>query len=524
MLHTPLKHAVPAHAPAQHPMAATRCNPHNPQPHELNLSDWLHMSPAQVMSSFVYPPLSFVFFLFFLTFRFFAFFFLDSARPYAHQVAMMSPAPAPAPSPAMHYTPPITNQLYGPSPSPLQYGMRNDFIVTTASLPYYAHPYPSPSLPTPNSNFPMQVPIISVEDTYQPAPYHHQHPSDYAQHAAALDTSDDASLLLSFAEYFQYTSQSNAPSPSPVAHHHSAAAEAGSTPVTTLSGVEDGSQSQTPAPPEPASASSVASPIAPAKGQSKPVESLESPFRIAQPQPRTFTPVDTTHLSELAEVASRQSTPSQMLSRSVSRPLLRTQLAVAHPRPRPRPLETSKDALVERQRGPLEFEKDGHRYRTRSKLKSLKAEIQEREREADLALIRRGLNGPNEEASSLELLASVSVTRRLQPMDEDEDVVMLKGGPTVKAKRGVKRSLRDVDTESTASSSDARQSPSKKARGERAGAAAVQKVDEAPLSLRTRARTTRTAKESPVRAASARGGSIQKARKAKSGRHCGAES
>ncbi|KAI5116522.1 hypothetical protein M0805_000588 [Coniferiporia weirii] len=502
MLQTPLKHAVAAHAPAQHPMAATRCSPHNPQPHELNLADWLHMSPAQV--------------------------------------AMMSPAAAA--SPAMHYTPP--NQLYVQNQNPMQYGGRNDFIMAASPLPYsspYAHSYQQ--MPTSNSNFPLQVPIISVESAQHTSPYQPQ----YQQHSS-LTSPSDASLLLSFAEYFSYTSQSNASSPSPVAHR----AEAESTPVTTLSG-EDESQGHATvensqkqlidmlraASPETNSghASNRQSPMAPAKMQSKPVESIESPFRIAQPQPRNFTPVDTSSLSELAEVASRQSTPSQLLSRPVSRPssALSTHSHAKPPKaarklplpPRrfePSPLHVNlphllmqltpsfADALVEHQRGPLEFEKDGHRYRTRSKLKSLKAEIQEREREADLTLIRRGLKGPIEEVSSLELLASVSATRRLH---SEEELLVAKA--SAKSKRGTKRSFRDVDTESVTSSgtsNEVRRTPSKRARTEKS--ALTQKVDEPPLSLRSRTRATRATREkdTPARPASMRVGS-HKAKKGK---------
>ena len=159
----------------------------------------------------------------------------------------------------------------------------------------------------------------------------------------------------------------------------------------------------------------------------KPVEAQESPFRIAAPQPRApYTPLDSSPLTSLAASASDVSPAIQVtVSSRGSTPVTRSPL---HSRPSsalsthshgrasrshrkfpPRRFEASPLRLLlpylqltpsmseaallekERERGPLEVDADGHRYRTRSKLKSLKAEMLEREREEDLSSIRKGV-------------------------------------------------------------------------------------------------------------------------------------
>ncbi|KAH8108384.1 hypothetical protein DFH11DRAFT_1549159 [Phellopilus nigrolimitatus] len=86
-------------------------------------------------------------------------------------------------------------------------------------------------------------------------------------------------------------------------------------------------------------------------------------------------PFGTSSLSELADIASRQSTLSLVQSQPSSALNLHSLITTPkHPLP-----------------WPLEFEKDDHRYRTLSKLKNLEAEIQEHEREDNLVCIYHGL-------------------------------------------------------------------------------------------------------------------------------------
>lgn len=434
----------------------------------------------------------------------------------------MSSASA-AQSPAAHFSPP--SPFYGPQPNPnsLQYSVRSDFM-TTSPVPFsppFAHPYSV--VPSPNSNFSLQVPIISVEDT--------QHTPHFPSSSQKSPSgTSNGPIPRSFSDYLSFTSETKANSVSPVSHQ---LVDAESTPVTTMSGEENTSQSQPASGDEPqekpflerlravspdTTASNTplsnTSPVPTRKEQQqKPIESIESPFRIAQPQPRTFTPLHSSPLTELAEVASRQPTPSQAGSRPGSRPSsalsmhsaksqkIQRRLPLAPHRFEPSPLQVRlphmtstpthglADTLAENQRGPLEFGEEGHRYRTRSKLRNLKAELQDRERREDIALIRKGLKGSSEDASSLELLASVSETRLMQ-IDVDDSPIPSK--PPAKLKRGAKRAFKDFDdAESVTSTSTANdtkhQSPSKRAKVEKRKKKVVEKkvVADAPK-MRTR--------------------------------------
>ncbi|KAL5513955.1 hypothetical protein ACEPAG_2716 [Sanghuangporus baumii] len=630
MLHTPLNHPSPVHnshphAPAHHtqhqhaqghPPAqghVQRCSPvHGSPPHELNFADWLHMSPAQV--------------------------------------AMMSPVGAP-------YTPPGThnhNHLFVPTPSPLQYSAvtaanpnaRNDFLATTSPLSYSSPPFQYPHLnpygpttaTTGSQHFQQmhthqQVPTISVSmDDMR-----HQLHEDPLVPAAHTTTGSSLSPSPLSTEYFPYASGpvqtmsssstspvSHAGSPYPFHQTHSRASggEGESTPVTTLSAADESQQTRAASSQDTVTAQqhlidklrgaspvtdTGSKPASPQRTQLKPpVESVESPFRIAAPQPRSgsglgpsFSPLPPSSrpasalgaLSELAELASRQPTPSQPLvnsslvspaphshpsSRAVSRPAsaLSTRSTVSHAKlpkvrrkqPPPHrfassllqvnlPYQTSSsgdgspnkpstpnlaDALA---RGPLEFEDDGPRYRTRSKLRILKAEMQEREREADLLLIRRGLRGESGtggadggDKTGLDILASVSVTRRieLEPPQKkrSESPASIythsqKAAPRPKTKRNLKRAFRDLedaDCESVTTGSECggSRTPSKRQRvpTEKAAAASSPHVSvkKEPLetrSLRNRSHAKQQAatlvRPSPVRTSSQRSNNSKKA-------------
>ncbi|KAL5501155.1 hypothetical protein ACEPAH_9542 [Sanghuangporus vaninii] len=622
MLHTPLNHShhpspvhnSHPHAPAhhtqhQHVQAHTpaqghvqRCSPvHGSPPHELNFADWLHMSPAQV--------------------------------------AMMSPVGAP-------YTPPSTHHhhhLFVPTPSPLQYSAvtaanpnaRNDFLATTSPLSYSSPPFQYPHLnpydPTAamagNQHFQQmhthqQVPTISVsmDDMRHQL---HEDPLVPAAHTANGSGPSPSPLNT---EYFPYASgpvrAMSSSSTSPVSHAGSpypfdqayaraSGGEGESTPVTTLSAADESQQTRAVSSQDTVTAQqhlidklrgaspvtdTGSKPASPQRAQRKPpVESAESPFRIAAPQPRpgsglgpSFSPLPASSrpasalgaLSELAELASRQPTPSQPLvnsslvspaphshpsSRAVSRPTsaLSTRSTVSHAKlpkvrrkqPPPHrftpsllqvnlPYQTSSsgdgspnkpstpslaDALA---RGPLEFEDDGPRYRTRSKLRILKAEMQEREREADLLLIRRGLRGElgtggadgGGDKTGLDILASVSVTRRieLEPLQKKRSespasvyTHSQKAAARPKTKRNLKRAfkdLEDADCESVTTGSECggSRTPSKRQRvpTEKAVAASTSHVSVKKEPLETRSLRNRShAKQqagSPVRPSPAR--------------------
>ncbi|EJC99554.1 uncharacterized protein FOMMEDRAFT_23011 [Fomitiporia mediterranea MF3/22] len=541
---------------------------------------------------------------------------------------MMSPVAGP-------YTPP-TN-LFVPTPSPLQYvtnpNARNDFLANSP-LPYsspFAVPahYAQPSPYAANSNFqqtqaPAQMPSItvSVDNTHHlPDPL-----ADTHVQGTSSSGPTDASLLLSLAtDHFPYMSApapNSSSSTSPISHGGSPLpfqtltgpiGEGESTPVTTLTGADE-SQERTQAsaqksgqmhtlidrlrgasPITETSMSVSGSPERPTNAQAKPIESIESPFRIAAPQPRQgsgpFSPLPPSSrpssalgaLSELAEIASRQPTPSHPLSRStvaspapqshppsrpVSRPasalsvrstashakppkvrrkqipphrfspsLLRVQLPYQQtPAPGSEGIANGKpitpsfvDGLA---RGPLEFEEEGHRYRTRSKLRTLKAEIQEREREADLLLIRRGLRGENTSANAaenggLDMLASVSVTRRIELNSPRRAETPLSGQSqnqkATRPKRAMKRAFKDIDdgdSESVATSSDCgSRTPSKRPRiaTEKVALAKAKKDLSEIKTLRSHASLEKTsARPSPVRTLSKKAASSGKSSRASS--------
>lgn len=203
----------------------------------------------------------------------------------------------------------------------------------------------------------------------------------------------------------------------------------------------------------------------------KPVEAQESPFRIAAPQPRAhYTPLDSSPLTSLVASASdvspaihvtgtsRTSTPiarspsvhsrpsSSLSTHSHGRPA-RTHRKFPPRRFEPSPLRLqlnltpsmTDSALLEkeRERGPLEIDADGHRYRTRSKLKSLRAEMLEREREDDLSAIRKGTRNvrrgkPAEEES-------------LEGSDEDFDMDLSTPQSRLDVLAAISASKRDVD-------------------------------------------------------------------------------
>lgn len=218
----------------------------------------------------------------------------------------------------------------------------------------------------------------------------------------------------------------------------------------------------------------------------KPVEAQESPFRIAAPQPRApYTPLDSSPLTSLVASASdvspaihvtgtsRTSTPiarspsvhsrpsSSLSTHSHGRPA-RTHRKFPPRRFEPSPLRLqlnltpsmTESALLEkeRERGPLEIDADGHRYRTRSKLKSLRAEMLEREREDDLSAIRKGTRNvrrgkPAEEES-------------LEGSDEDFDLDLSTPQSRLDVLAAISASKRDVDKKSNiAQSAVARMRP-----------------------------------------------------------------
>lgn len=190
-------------------------------------------------------------------------------------------------------------------------------------------------------------------------------------------------------------------------------------------------------------------------------------------------------------------------------------------------LADAQAALARRLCGPLEFDNDGLGYRTRARAKCMKSEIQERERQLDLALIRRGLRGPTPEeeksVGGLEMLASVSMTRCVTlDLDLESDIDILKTKSTTTAKKGVKRPFKDVDTDDVASESgmsEVRRTPSKRARyaTEKAKSATSSqsksknaKLEEKPVATSSKAKNnntsrvkdTKKARPSPARSSS----------------------
>ena len=582
-------------------------------------------------------------------------FFFFLAFRCRNQVAMMSPVGAPYTPQGQYHQ----QHLFVPTPSPLQYSAvaaanpnaRNDFLATTSPLSYSSPPFPYPSYASPQSaaaataaatanhqhfhqqmHTHQQVPTISVsmDDMRQ-----QMHEDSFVQTAHTANASGLSPSPLSTG-YYPYasgpTQAMSSSSTSPISHagspfpyqqvyaRQSGNGEGESTPVTTLSGADSSQQARIAASQESSDAQRAlidklrgVSPVtdsasnAPTSPQQRaqlkpPVESVESPFRIAAPQPRpgagsglgpSFSPLPPSSrptsalgaLSELAELASRQPTPSQPLlvnssslaspaphshpsSRAVSRPAsaLSTRSTASHaklPKVRRRqppphrfapsllqvnlpyqsqsgdgspnkPSTPHADTLA---RGPLEFEDEGPRYRTRSKLRILKAEMQEREREADLSLIRRGLRGGGAgsgDESGLDILASVSVTRRgeMEPLlqKRSESPAAPVHNHTQKAARPRKnlkrafKELDDADCESVTTASECgSRTPSKRQRipTEKAAQAAAKgssnvNVKKEPVvvetrSLRNRSRAALPARPSPVRASSQKNNNAKKA-------------
>ena len=156
-------------------------------------------------------------------------------------------------------------------------------------------------------------------------------------------------------------------------------------------------------------------------------------------------------------------------------------------------LPTSADALslMESQRGPLEFEREGHGYRTRSKLRTLKTEMLEREREEDINSIRRGVRQLGKTAGRTPGDGADSLTSDTTSDADAIEVAVSKGGLgrlEVLATISISRSKRERGKRADIAGSTATRASSTSAASTRARRTAISSTISAPV--RTAAKRT----------------------------------